>query len=91
MSKKQKAQGGYSRVKFGILIATQDFCACEVRMMRDLVAEASRDWALRAVHSYNKKEAFSRFRAAFDSMQTANRLDEALNDLEDLEAAPRGK
>lgn len=56
--------------------------------MRDAVAEVSRDCALRAVHSDNKKEAFDRFRSAFDAMQTANRLDLALITLEDLEASP---
>ena len=57
-------------------------------MMRDLVAEAAGDAALRAVHTDNKQEAFQRFGAAFDCMETANRLDLALLTLEDLEASP---
>lgn len=56
-------------------------------MMRDLVAESSRDAALRAVHTVSAQEAFDRFASAYDAMQTANRLDEALVTLEDLEAA----
>lgn len=90
MSKKKKrvAQGGYSRVKYGITIGFQDFGSCEVRLMRDLVAHHSRDYAARALDAPNKKLAFAQFAAAYDAMQTANLLDEAVIALEDLEPVP---